>query len=363
MGKERIIVHVDLDYFFAQAEEREHPEYAGRPIIVCVYTDIERGRGVVSTANYAARAFGVRSGMPIFEARKLAQGKDAIFLPGNYELYERLSAGIGEIVARYGDTFEQASIDEFFLDLTARCDGDYTKAKEIAEKIKADIFAKYKLTCSIGIGPNKLVAKIASDFKKPDGLTVILPEKVQEFLDPLPIDKILGIGRKTKEYFEARGIKTVRDLRETGAAILIEEFGKTIGNWLYAAARGIDDSPVGLIEGQKQFSRIKTLKEPSDNLDEIIKELDQLVKEVIAEMKRNEVWCKTVGINAVDINMRMHTKSKTLSHPTDEPEILLKRIVELYSELLDEVRLPMRRIGVRVENFESVKGQRKLEEF
>jgi len=363
MGKERIIIHIDLDYFFAQAEEREHPEHAGKPIIVCVYTDIERGRGVVSTANYAARAFGVRSGMPIFEARKLAQGKGAVFLPGNYELYERLSAGIAEIVARYGDAFEQASIDEFFLDLTVRCDGDYTKAKEIAERIKEDILEKYKLTCSIGIGPNKLVAKIASDFKKPNGLTVVLPERVQEFLDPLPIDKIPGIGRKTREYFEARGIKTVKDLRKIDAAVLVEEFGKSIGNWLYAAAHGIDDSPVGLTEEQKQFSRIKTLKEPSDNLDEIRKELSQLVEDVAAEMKGKGVWCKTVGINAVDIGMRMHTKTKTLSHPTDDPEILLKAIVELYSELLNEVRLPMRRAGVRVENLENTKGQRKLEEF
>ncbi|NYZ77676.1 DNA polymerase IV, partial [Candidatus Micrarchaeota archaeon] len=289
MDKGRVILHLDLDYFFAQAEEREHPEYAARPVIVCVYTDIERGRGVVSTANYKARAFGVHSGMPIFQAKKLAHGKGAIFLPGNYGLYERLSLGIAEIVMKHGAAFEQSSIDEFFLDISPECNGDYEKAKGIAEKVKKGIIAKYGLTCSIGIGPNKLVAKIASDFKKPGGLTIVLPEKVQKFLDILPVDRIPGIGRKTKEYFDAKGIETVGDLRKTDPTILAEEFGKLMGGWLHNAARGIDESPVGVFEEQKQFSRIKTLREPSRELALIAEEMRVLVKDVVAELENSEV--------------------------------------------------------------------------
>ncbi|MEM3075378.1 MAG: DNA polymerase IV [Candidatus Bilamarchaeaceae archaeon] len=363
MDKQRIVLHLDLDYFFAQAEEREHPEYAGKPIIVCVYTDAERGRGVVSTANYSARAFGIRSGMPIFEARKLAHGKDAIFLPGNYELYERLSFGIAELVMRYGDAFEQASIDEFFLDLSGKCNGDYRKAEEIAKRLKADILAKYKLTCSIGIGPNKLVAKIASSFKKPDGLTVVPEGKVQEFLDPLPVSDIPGIGKKTKEYFESKGIRTIRELRAVDPTILVEEFGRIIGSWLYRAARGIDDSPVGALEEQKQISRIRTLKEPTKDLTTIMTALREQIDEITQELRREELACKVVGINAVDVNMQAHTKARMLLHSTQDRAVIEKTARMLYAELLKKLQPQLRRVGVRVEYLESRKGQRVLEEF
>ncbi len=361
MDRERIILHIDLDYFFAQAEEKRKPEYAEKPLVVCVYTDMEKDRGVVSTANYIARKYGVRSGMPIFQAKKLLAGKNAVFVPGDYELYEKTSLGIAGIVSGYGDAFEQTSIDEFTLDISSA--GNYRKAEGIAKQIKKDVADKYGLTCSIGIGPNRLIAKMASDFSKPDGLTVVKPDKVQEFLDPLDVDEIPGIGRKTKEYFAVKGIRTIRDLRETDATLLVEEFGKLMGGWLYSVARGIDESPVGIFEEQKQFSRIKTLKAPASELHIIEKETDDLVKSVAEELEREEMVCRTVGINAVDVNMKAHTRSRTLSHPTRDAEAIKKAVVELYGELLGDLEFPLRRVGVKVEKLESRKGQKKLGEF
>jgi len=361
MDKKRIILHIDLDYFFAQAEEKRKPEYAERPLVVCVYTDMERGRGVVSTANYIARKYGVRSGMPIFQAKKLLAGKDAVFVPGDYELYEKTSLGIAGIVSGYGDAFEQTSIDEFTLDISSA--GDCKKAEAVAKQIKNKVAGKYGLTCSIGIGPNRLIAKMASDFSKPDGLTVVGPEKVQEFLDPLDVDEIPGIGRKTKEYFAAKGIRTIKDLRETDATLLAEEFGKLMGGWLYSVARGIDESPVGIFEEQKQFSRIKTLRGPTTNAGIIGGEIDELVRDMVNEMQEEEMVCRTVGINAVDINMKAHTRSRTLFHPTRDFDVIKKTAVSLYEELTGELDVPLRRIGVKVEKLESRRGQKKLGEF
>jgi DNA polymerase IV (DinB-like DNA polymerase) len=363
MDKARVVLHLDLDYFYAQAEETRDASLKGRPVVVCMYTDRERGKGAVATSNYVARKFGVKSGIPVYHAKKLLEGTGAAFLPADFTLYEKLSIGVAEIVASHGSAFEPASIDEFFIDITEASGGDFSKARETAKEIKREIQRKCGLTGSVGIGPNKLVAKIASDFKKPDGLTVVPPEAVREFLDPLDADAIPGIGRKSREFLASRDIHTIRELREKDSAVLVEWFGKAIGAWLVNASRGIDESPVAPVTEQKQFSRIMTLKEASSSITVIAAAISRLVPELVEELKTDGVACKTIGVNAVDANMHPLARSRTLQFPTQDGEMIRKTAAELYGELLGGMDVPLRRVGVRVEHLVSVKGQKRLGEF
>lgn len=360
---QRIILHLDLDYFFAQAEEVRNPDYKNKPLVICVYTDATAGKGAVATANYIARKFGVHSGMPIFQAKKLLEDHDATFLAGDYDLYQCISNDINGLLALFSDKVERASVDEWFIDITEQTDADFENAKTLAQTIKKEIFAKHSLTCSIGIAPNKLVAKIASNFQKPDGLTIVKPEGVQSFLDPLEITTIPGIGKKTKELLAPLGISKVADIRKIETALLVEKFGKLMGGWLYRVSRGIDSSEIITSEEQKQISRIATLKHHSRNLDELLSCSEHLVKEIIAELKKEKLKCGTVGVLAIDAGMRMHTRAKTLQHPTESLEEVKKIIAELFNELIAATEVEFRRVGVKVEKLESKKGQKTLEEF
>lgn len=202
--KRRIIVHVDMDHFFTAVEERAHPEFKGKPVVVGANPKAGKGRGVVSTCNYEARKFGVRSGIPISKAWQLCP--EAVYLPVNYELYARVSDEIMGILRGYSEKFEQWGIDEAFLDITSRVK-DYAEAEALARQMKNEICAKQKLACSIGVGPNKIVAKVASDFQKPGGLTIVKEEDAEKFLAPLSVRKLLWIGRKTEQKLDALGIK------------------------------------------------------------------------------------------------------------------------------------------------------------
>src|SRR4030065_2530910 len=182
--KKRIIFHLDMDHFYTAIEEREHSEYKGKPVAVGADPKQGQGRGVVSTSNYEARKVGVKSGIPISRAWKLCP--EAVYLPPNFPLYIKVSNEIMAIARKYADKFEQWGIDEAFLDVSSKTN-DYAEAEALAREIKREILDKEKLTCSIGIGPNKLVAKIASDFRKPDGLTLVKENEVEQFLAPLPV--------------------------------------------------------------------------------------------------------------------------------------------------------------------------------
>ncbi|MBE0512696.1 DNA polymerase IV, partial [Candidatus Bathyarchaeota archaeon] len=201
--KNKIIMHVDMDAFFAAVEEREHPEFKGMPIVVGADPKEGRGRGVVSSASYEAREFGVRSGMPISRAWKLCP--EAVYLPVNYQSYVKVSNEIMGVLRKHADKFERWGIDEAFLDVTSKVK-DYGEAEALAGRIKNEIFKKERLTCSVGIGPNKLVAKMASDFQKPDGLTIVKEEDAERFLSPLPVRKLLWVGRKTEQKLRRIGI-------------------------------------------------------------------------------------------------------------------------------------------------------------
>ncbi|MEM3697805.1 MAG: DNA polymerase IV [Candidatus Bathyarchaeia archaeon] len=353
--KRRIIFHVDMDHFFTAIEEREHPEYKGKPVIVGADPKAGKGRGVVSTCNYEARKYGVRSGMPISRAWKLCP--QAVYLPVNYELYMKVSERIMGLLRKYADKFEQWGIDEAFLDVTSKVK-DYAEAETLAREIKKEMFESEGLTCSIGVGPNKLVAKIASDYKKPDGLTIVREEEAEKFLAPLPVRKLLWVGRKTEQKLKALGIKTIGDLAHYDPTALAEIFG-TIGTQMYLMAHGIDRSKVEERGEIKSISRETTFEEDTSDFDFVLKALDGLSEEVHKDVLRQNLYFKTVTVKVRYENFETHTHSKTLPLITSQLEELKKTAKELLQTYLRHDR-KIRLIGVRVSNFTSAKKQRTL---
>jgi DNA polymerase IV (DinB-like DNA polymerase) len=351
----RIILHVDMDAFFASIEEREHPEYRNKPLVVGANPKGGRGRGVVSTANYEARKFGIKSGMPISKAYKLCP--NAIFLPVNFSLYEKVSSKIMEILREHADKFEQVSIDEAFLDVSKRVK-DFDQARQLAILLKEKIWESENLTCSIGIGPNKLVAKIASSFKKPDGLTVVKPEEVEKFLSPLPVEEIPGIGKKSKKILNEMGIKTIGDLAKTNPSLLVEKFGK-IGVYFHLASKGIDESEVEEEYEIKSLGREHTFEKDTDDVFLIQKTLESLAKETWEELKKEKLTYKTVTIKVRYEDFETHTHSKTLSLQTDS----LEKIIEIGKKLLEPFLYAGKRIrliGIRVSKLKEEKLRRLL---
>jgi DNA polymerase IV (DinB-like DNA polymerase) len=347
----RVILLVDLDYFFAQCEERRNPSLKDKPVVVCVYSGRSEDSGAVSTANYIARKYGVTSGIPIFLAQKKLKKKDAVFLPVDHEFYEEVSEEIMGILRSHADLFEQVGIDEAYLDVSQKVKGSFEEAKGLAQKIKEEVKAQQKLTCSIGIGPNKLVAKIAADIEKPDGLTIVKPEQVESFLSPLPVSRLIGVGRKTKKRMQTLGITTIGDLAKYDVQRLIEVFGKKLGTYFHNASIGVDDEPVQERGEVESISRISTLKEDTRDLKVILEKTNQLCDEVHAKLVQRELSFKSVGIVAVMTDMSVRSRSKTLESPSNELEVFKKTVKELFEKFLNESELEARRAGVKVSNF------------
>jgi len=351
----RIIFHVDMDQFFAAVEEREHPEIRGKPVVVGADPKEGKGRGVVSTCNYEARKYGVRSGMPISKAWKLCP--QAVFFPVNYRLYLQVSARIMDILSKHADKFESWGIDEAFLDVSSRVK-DYEDARRLAIEIKMEIYEKEKLTCSIGVGPNKLVAKIASDFQKPDGLTVVEEKDVKTFLAPLDIDKLLWVGKKTARKLNKLGIKTIGDLAHYDPSVLVEKFG-VMGTQLYLFAQGIDRSEVGLRGPIKSIGRNVTFEKDTSDWDFVFQTLDKLCEEVYKEVKQYNFLFKTVTITVRYENFETHTHGKTLPFLTNRLSDFEKAAHELMQPYLRAER-KIRLVGARVTNLVSSEKQKRL---
>jgi DNA polymerase IV (DinB-like DNA polymerase) len=353
----RIILHVDMDHFFSAVEEREHPEYKGKPVVVGADPKDGKGRGVVSTCNYEARKFRVKSGMPISKAWKLCP--QAVYLPVNYKLYGQVSSNIMAILRRHGDKFEQMGFDEAFLDVSSR--GSFEEAKKLAFEIKKEILEKEKLTCSIGVGPNKLVAKIASEFQKPDGLTIVMEEEVKKFLWPLPVDKLWGVGKKTERKLHEMKIKTIGDLANYDPSLLIEKFGGVLGTQFHLLANGIDKSEV--IEGweAKSISREFTFEEDTSDTDLIYKTLDKLCEQVHNDVKNSNLHFKTVSIKIRYSNFEAHTHSKTLPFLTNRLKDIQKTCHELIEAFLQPNR-KIRLVGAKVSKLVSGEKQKTLDQ-
>lgn len=353
--KRRIIVHVDMDHFFTAVEERAHPEFKGKPVVVGANPKAGKGRGVVSTCNYEARKFGVRSGIPISKAWQLCP--EAVYLPVNYELYARVSDEIMGILRGYSEKFEQWGIDEAFLDITSRVK-DYAEAEALARQMKNEICAKQKLACSIGVGPNKIVAKVASDFQKPDDLTIVKEEDAEKFLAPLSVRKLLWIGRKTEQKLNALGIKTVGELAHYDPTVLTEHFGAA-GAQMYLMASGIDKSEVEERGGIKSLSRELTFEVDTGDFGLVLNSLDRLSEQVHEDVLGHSLCFKTVTVKVRYENFETHTHGKTLPFITNRLQDLKKTARELTQAYLKPER-KIRLIGVRVSSFTSAEKQKTL---
>lgn len=342
---------VDLDYFFAQCEELRHPELKKKPVVVGMYSGRTEESGVVSTANYLAREYGVKSGIPLYLAKKRLEGTDAVFLPADHEYYERISSSIMQMLRSYADTFEQVGIDEAYLDVAQKVDGNYDVAVELAQQLKAEASKHVKISFSVGIGPNKIIAKMACDFKKPDGLTVVRPEEIEQFLTPLPVNSLLGVGRKTSEKLQELGVKTLGDLARFDIQRLVEVFGKNLGVYFHNAANGIDNSPVQETGEAGSISRIATLKENTCDLALILEKVNQLADDIHKELVEKNLRFKQVGIMAILTDLTLRSRSKTFDQPLRDLDTIIRVVRELFERFLDESDLEVRRVGVKVSGF------------
>jgi len=364
---QRVVLHIDMDYFFAAIEERENPDLKGKAVVVCMLSGRSELSGSVSSCNYIAREFGIRSGMPCSRAKKL--NSEAVFLPVRKDFYTPISDRIMEILRSYadvrenGDAFEQVSIDEAFVEITEKTGGDFNPAFEIGMQIKNEIKEKENLTCSVGIGSNKLISKMASSTRKPDGITVISPDKLEDFLWPLKVSKLWGIGDVTAGKLQEMGVVTIKDLAEHDVIDLVSTFGKTRGIWLKQAAAGIDDSPLKERDGSEQIGRIATLPEDTLDIKLISQLLEKLAGDVISKLNSRELSFKAVTLTVINSNFRMYTKSRTLNHPVYSKEVLLDTAREILNEFLSESKVEFRRIGIRVGELQKKKGQKSLFDY
>ncbi len=351
----RVVMLADFDYFFAQCEELRNPTLKGKPVVVGVYSGRTEDSGAVSTANYVAREYGVKSGIPLYLAKKRLEGTEAVFLPVDDEFYEQISNTMMSALRGYADSFEQTSIDEAYLDVTRKVNGSFEAARTLAEQMKREVKNAVGIAFSVGVGPNKLVAKIAADSQKPDGLTVVQPEEVQSFLSPLPVERLLGVGRKTAAKLGDFGIKTIGDLARYDVQRLVEAFGKKLGVYFHNAANGVDKDPVQETGAAESISRISTLKENTRDLTVVLEKTDQLIEDIHRELVQRNVSFKQVGILAIMTDLRVRSRSKTLDAATRDAETLRDIVRGLFEKFLVESELEIRRVGVKISGF--VKGE------
>jgi DNA polymerase-4 len=332
-----------MDAFFAAVEQKRRPELIGKPVVIGGSGDPTK-RGVVATASYEARKFGIYSAMPLKTACSLCPR--AVFLPVDYEAYRRESLKVKSILRRFSAVIEDVGIDEAFLDISVIDN----LSEQISQGIKKDIKDETGLTCSIGVAPNKLLAKIASDMNKPDGLTVILAEDVLLILKPLHVRKLWGIGPKTEKYLKDMGIETVGELASLSMDRLVDSFGSSYGNYLYHASRGIDDSPMITEWEPKSMSRETTFQKDIANWQFIAKTLADLTREVVTDMKESSLKARTITIKVRFSDFETVTRATTIPHATDKDEEIRKAAFACLKRV--ELKKRVRLIGMRASHLE-----------
>jgi DNA polymerase IV (DinB-like DNA polymerase) len=353
----RLIAHLDMDAFFAAIEERDAPRLKGLPIAVGADPRGGAGRGVVSTANYRAREYGLRSALPISQAWRLSEaarrrGRPAVvFLPPRFERYIEVSEKIGSIVRSHAPQVERAGLDEMYLDLSFA--GSPEKAADISLRIKADIREKERLTASVGIGPNKLIAKIASDMRKPDGLTVVKEEDVEKFLEPLSVRKLPGIGPKTETLLNRLAIRTIAELK----ALPLERLAELLGKWgrtVHEMARGIDDSPVEESGEVKSISEQQTFFEDTLEAEFLVSRLKEMAQSLARRLDEEGFQgFRTVGLVVRYADFETKSKASTLKNPIRSADEMFSVALRLLLPFLDRRMNPglkkIRLLGLRME--------------
>ena len=359
MVKDRVVLLVDFDYFFAQCEELRNPAIKDKPVVVGVYSGRTEDSGAVSTSNYVARRYGVKSGIPIFLAKRNLEGIDAVFFPVDHTYYEQISNRVMQILRTYASSLEQVSIDEAYLDVTLQVADSFDKAHLYAQKIKQDIKTQIGLSISIGIGPNKIVAKIACDNQKPNGLTLIRHDEAVAFLAPLPVDRLLGVGKKTFARMEQMGIKTIGNLAQFNIQRLFEVFGKTLGLYFHNAANAIDNEPVVEQGEAESISKIGTLKQDTHDFELLSQKTDELTETVHKEITEKGYSFKTISLYIVTVDLLNKSRSITLEQPAKDKDIIKRNVRLLLEKYLIESPIDIRRVGVKVSGFSKEQPQQK----
>jgi len=350
--KHRIVMHCDINAFYPSCEVRRDPSLEGKPLVVGADPKGGHGRGVVTSCSYEARKLGVRSGMPISQAYRLAP--QAVYVRPDFELYGQTSERVMELLKSYATKFEQTSIDEAFLDVTDNC-SSFEEARHLAEKMKKDLRKAEGLTMSIGVAPNKSIAKIASDYQKPDGLTAVFPDQVDDFLSALPVEKISGVGKKTTEFLNAKGITTIGELRKISAKNLTDWFGRG-GVWLWAIANGIEETPVEERPLRKSISVEQTFEKDLRDKSLVIQALDALRVEVHERLLEERLVFRTVGVKVRLEGFQTFTREKTHTGYVDDKNVIDEYVKLLFREFEND-RRKVRLVGVRLSGLRPAEGQ------
>ena len=342
----RKIIHMDMDAFYASVEQRDNPDYRGKPIVV---GGSPEGRGgVVATCSYEARKFGIRSAMPSKKALQLCP--HVIFIRPRFAVYKEVSQKVRAIFLRYTDLIEPLSLDEAYLDVTED-KLNIGSAIEIAKQIKQAIKDELQLTASAGVSVNKFVAKIASDMNKPDGLTFIGPSRIEQFIEELPIEKFFGVGKVTAEKMKKLHLHTGADIKKLTEAELAQHFGK-VGRFYYNIARGIDNRPVEANQETKSLSAEDTFPYDLTNASEMNNQLDKLAKIVCNRLQHYRLKGRTITLKIKYSDFKQVTRSKSFAEPLDDFDTISSTSKSLLgaTDLKDK---KIRLLGINISNFGS----------
>jgi len=338
----QITFHIDMDSFFASVEVRERPTLKGLPVVVGSDPKGGSGRGIVSTSSYEARKYGIYSAMPISQAYRLCP--DAVFLPVNMKLYSGVSANVMEILKGFAEKFQQVSVDEAYL-LPGPEISNFDEAAICALRIKDEVQRQERITCSVGVGPNKLISKIASGYQKPNGLTIVRPGEVRDFLFPLKVSKIPGIGKKTTEALKEIGITKVEELANWNVQLLSERFGK-MGLQMKQMANGLDFEEVRERESVNSISRYVTFEEDTKDPVKIEGALAMLAESVHSSLLKHRFLFKTVTLIVRFEDFSTYTRSKTVHIWTSDVFVIKRTVMQLLSEFIGRQKFRLVGLGV-----------------
>ncbi|HVE36754.1 MAG TPA: DNA polymerase IV [Nitrososphaeraceae archaeon] len=361
--EKRIIFHIDFDYFYAQCEEIRKPELRNIPSVVCVYSGREEDSGVVSTCNYEARKYGVKAAIPIRLAKSKLKDIHSMFLPTDMPYYHEISTKAMRIIQNYGELFEQVSVDECYMDFTKITNSDFDDAKIFAVSLQKNIKDQIKLTCSIGVGPNKLIAKIASGINKPNGITVVRLEDAKQFISNCKIDDIPGVGPKTSKKLESLGIKSVSDISKKGIFELRDALGYKIATFLVNASNAIDYSQIKVRGTSKQIGKIVTLKKDTTSLDQIKLTVENLCTSVFENLEKKRQAFRVLTIILILENLQHVSFSKSLKLYSASLNELHKNSLSIINEMISNNSISLdniRRIGIVVSDLKDISGQDSL---
>jgi len=362
IGK-KIIFHIDFDYFYAQCEEIRKPELRNIPSVVCVYSGREEDSGVVSTCNYEARKYGVKAAMPIRLAKSKLKDVKAIFLPTDMPYYHDISRNAMRIIENYGELFEQVSVDECYVDFTKITNSDFDDAKIFANSLQKNIKDQIYMTCSIGVGPNKLISKIASGINKPNGITVVSRQDAKNFISNCKIEDIPGVGPKTAKKLQSLGIDSISDISNKSIFELRDALGYKTATFLVNASNAIDYSQIKVRGTSKQIGKIVTLKKDIADFEQINLTAASLCTSVYENLRNKGQAFRILTIILILENLQHVSFSKSLKLYSASFDELHKNSLFIIKEMINNNSISLdniRRMGVVVSDLKDISGQDSL---